>query len=626
MMRLQASLLALFLSTGCVDEGSIIQIPTGLEGLEVTSVQMPEVALPGTTLEIRGTGFVPEEVGTPTLWLEGMVGDRAVRIDAAVTYVSEVEMRSSLGADVIAELGIGHFEGDVTLSFVAARNGRAYRAGVQKAFEVRAVLEPAIGAVEDGAIHVNDPVLLRGGGFLEEGEGTTEAVYAGTYTTDGGAEIDAQNVVVAARLAEAHARDLAIFPFPTSVGGIEPGRFVGTVTAVNRHLDGQSLQSPPIDVTFDIGLPEIFQVDPPTASIGQILHVVGAGFVGGEDGDEVTVVRLNGVFEPVGADPVAVEDRDLVPQFASGQDLRYGILPLASESGRIVALDFNASAGVFRGTMQPIVSKGTTVVEGEARQIEFALGGVEQAVWVRFLPGFSESIRLFGLHAVEDEIRSRVLEKLERVYDGVNVEFFEDEPVEYDPAAYVLLDLGGPDPNGEGLFGYDNTPGKDVGNLRLYDHIGGSNAAGAEDGYGYGGVFIESFFYFSDHPPFTGSRPPSSPQAEPEFDRIFDPVRDEEVTAGDWPDGPRAAEVDLAIGTLSSLIGDTAAHEFGHSLGLAMPYGLPTQYHNLFDTPACLMDAGGDRPFGERAELEGFDYGRFCGDEVTYLEDVLPAD
>ena len=96
-------------------------------------------------------------------------------------------------------------------------------------------------------------------------------------------------------------------------------------------------------------------------------------------------------------------------------------------------------------------------------------------------------------------------------YEGIPVEFQTEQPTEFDPAAYAILDVGGPDPNGQGLFGYDNTPGKDIGNLRLHDHVGGANAQGAEDGYGYGGVFIESFLYFSEHPPFTGDPPPSSP-------------------------------------------------------------------------------------------------------------------
>jgi hypothetical protein len=35
------------------------------------------------------------------------------------------------------------------------------------------------------------------------------------------------------------------------------------------------------------------------------------------------------------------------------------------------------------------------------------------------------------------------------------------------------------------------------------------------------------------------------------------------------------------------------------------------------------MDAGADRPFGERAALEGFAPTRFCFDEEAYLIEIL---
>ena len=37
------------------------------------------------------------------------------------------------------------------------------------------------------------------------------------------------------------------------------------------------------------------------------------------------------------------------------------------------------------------------------------------------------------------------------------------------------------------------------------------------------------------------------------------------------------------------------------------------------------MDAGGDRPFEERAELAGQGPAVFCGDEYIYLRNVLPG-
>lgn len=624
-MRALIASLALLVGVGCVEDKSITPIPSGLEGFDVTSAETGDVVLPGSSIVVRGTSFVGEDVASANLVFDGLCAGNEVHIGATPTVTSDTELSFTFDEATISSFGEGRFEGDLSVVFIETRTGRGTQAAVPARFEVRRMLVPTVMDVVDGPAHWNDPVLLHGDGFLGGAEGTTELVWSGTYTTEDGDALPVDAVHSLATLVEPRHRDRTSSPLPTGFGSIRPGTFAGTVTVSNRHASGQETSAPPVDVSFEIGLPEVFGSDPPTATIGQILHIRGAGFVGGDDGDEVTVIRLDGTFEPEGGEPIALSGREFVPAFASGQELRYSLLPRVGDDGQMVSLDFNANRGVFRGTARPVISQGTEEVVGEAQGIEFALGGVHQAVWVRFLPGFSDSVRLFGLRAFEDEVRRRVLDKLGRVYEGIAVEFHDGEPVEYDPAARAVLDIGGPDPNGQGLFGYDNTPGKDINNVRLHDHVGGANAAGLEDGYGYGGVFIESFLYFSEHPPFTGSPPPSSPPPEPDFDRIFDPVRSREANAADWPDGPRAAEVELAIKTLSSLIGDTAAHEFGHSLGLAMPYGLPNQYHNPFDTPECLMDAGGDRPFGERAELEGFGYGKFCGDEVLYLGDILPG-
>ena len=74
-----------------------------------------------------------------------------------------------------------------------------------------------------------------------------------------------------------------------------------------------------------------------------------------------------------------------------------------------------------------------------------------------------------------------------------------------------------------GLFGYDNSPGKDNGNVRLYDQLGGVNALTQQDGYpGFGGVFLRSLMGFSKHP--ARSRRPC-PAPIRMFDKIFDPFR-----------------------------------------------------------------------------------------------------
>jgi hypothetical protein len=78
------------------------------------------------------------------------------------------------------------------------------------------------------------------------------------------------------------------------------------------------------------------------------------------------------------------------------------------------------------------------------------------------------------------------------------------------------------------------------------------------------------------------------------------------------------------VWALGSLIGTTLSHEMGHSFGLANPFG--EGFHNVLDEPNRLMDAGGDRPFAERAELFGEGPAKFCDSEYDYLREILPTD
>ena len=79
----------------------------------------------------------------------------------------------------------------------------------------------------------------------------------------------------------------------------------------------------------------------------------------------------------------------------------------------------------------------------------------------------------------------------------------------------------------------------------------------------------------------------------------------------------------LLAALLTALIGTTLAHEIGHSLGLANPFG--DGFHNFGDEPNRLMDGGADRSFAERAVLRGEGPGVFCEDEYTYLRMILPS-
>jgi hypothetical protein len=221
-----------------------------------------------------------------------------------------------------------------------------------------------------------------------------------------------------------------------------------------------------------------------------------------------------------------------------------------------------------------------------------------------------------------------------RDYAGINIEFRTDEPTDF--ALYSTVEIAGPDPNGLGLFGYDNTPGKDVGNQRLFDKIGGVNAQTQTDGFpGFGGIFAEQFLGFSAHP---ASQVMPLPVGANGFDSIFDAVRPDTgtpvtaaearagISASDGSlcpvaDGNRPQQVACAVFVLGNLIGTTLTHEVGHSLGLADPTG--ELFHDPGDAPNRLMDAGDARPFEERAEIVGQGPGVFCSDEYVYLTTIL---
>jgi hypothetical protein len=244
-------------------------------------------------------------------------------------------------------------------------------------------------------------------------------------------------------------------------------------------------------------------------------------------------------------------------------------------------------------------------------------------------------MRLYGLAAAAGAVRDRIMVVAARDYAGVNVEYRATPPQDF--ALFAQVDVLGPDPNALGLLGYDNTPGKDVGNTRLFDRIGGVNATTQQDGFpGYGGVFAENFLGFSAHPPSTVMKLPFETDG---FDAIFDPLRPDRggravspvealdlpaLTDGSsCPAGDRRGQIACAVFVLGNLIGTTMTHETGHSLGLANPYG--DGFHDVGDLPNRLMEAGGDRPFEERAELKGQGPALFCDSEFDYLRMILPA-
>ena len=625
-----AALVLVLVVGGC----SSAQLPGLDDGLGAPRLDElhPALVLPSSRLDLVGASFADAERASTRLVLKGVftpTGGSAQPFAATLpaTQVDDTHAYSvAAGSGWPMLPGAGRFEGTAVAQSVSALDGSVRESPVQSvAFDVATTLQPRVTSLTagtSGAVHINDPIVLSGDGFLlGTGEGETRVVVNGVE-------------LAAHPLPDAPwDRTRVAFRFAPAIAGIKPGPFSGTVSVRNvlaAGADAPAAGTLPLAVT--IVKPEITAVAPTAASLGQYVDIAGGGFVG-EASDEVTLLHLVGSFTPDGGGRTAAVDLMLVPHFAAGDKLRY-VLDEADALGHLI--DLRRIAGKFTGQVTPITRKGADEVEGAAAAATLAIAPVKQVIYVHFLPSYFDSLRLYGLANAEALVRARILTVAARDYAGVNVEFREQPPTDF--ALYSQVDVEGPDPNALGLLGYDNTPGKDVGNQRLFDRIGGVNATTQSDGYpGYGGIFAENFMGFSAHP---SSRVAKLDVDPTHFDAIFDAVRPDtgapvstaEVRAGipTLGDGSaclgardRMTRIGCAACVLGNLVGTTLTHECGHSLGLADPTG--EAFHDPGDAPNRLMDAGGARPFEERAELLGQGPGVFCSDEYIYLRTILPT-
>ena len=621
---------ALLVVTGCAT--STAPDP-GLENLSVSAVA-PQTIIPGTTVQVTGSGFVDPDWGTATLHLTGQ-GTESVDVRWPATFVDFQTMTIAVDPGLLGDAGgDGDFTGNATLDVVATSDGQTYSsAPLPVKLSLRTRLTPTVAMVQSGGVQfVNDQIEVDGGGFLLGGmEGQTVARVTGCFQPDSGgdcAPVAQQDIALTA--ADPFDRSKATFPFSPAIAGIQPGTFQGQVQIVDQQTGQPEIAAAAAPAQYTLVTAQIFSVDPPAASLGQFVFVRGGGFVGGED-NALTQVELVGTFSKDGGAGVPV-DVTIIPEFVEGKLVRYVI---NTDDAIGLALDLTKDTGSFTGTATPIVSYGSDTVTGVATPASFDIAPIKQVVYLHYQASYVEELRDFGLRAVDDKIRAQILATCQDVYKGVNVEFRSDPVTDF--ALFSDVELVGVDPNNMGLFGYDNTPGKDNGNLRLYDELGGVNAATQQDGYpGYGGVFVRSLMGFSQHP---GSFAQTVPGVDPVFDDIFDPLRPDQggtaVTSEDLtgplppasaaacPATDRSGQIACAIYVIGNMIGDTLAHELGHSLGLANPYA--DGFHDTGDQPNRLMDNGGQRPFQERAVLGGQGPGVFCTDEYEYLREILPS-
>jgi len=601
----------------------------------LTSVT-PELVAPNTRLVLHGTNFA--ESTRHVLHLTGTRPSGNVDLQADVSPASFDQGEVLVDSTLFAGMGEGTFQGEV---WVVSSNAVGETAGqrLPTTLTFAEHLDPTLREVGDGLVHLNSRVTVLGSGFLlGDKEGTATVEIEGCFQVEGATgscDVSGKKVttqVPATPQMETDRRQ-AYFEFHPSIAGLTPGVFDGTVAVVNKHPDGVETRSNSVKVHFELARSRIYRVDQKAVSLGQHLDIRGAGFVGGDKAS--TLVHFSGTFAPHDGDKPRQITFDLVPGYHNGGWVRH----VVEESlGIGSAVKLRRDYGMLDGTWTPTVYWGNASEQGLPIKLTLKVAPVKQVVWVRFTKGWHEGLGPFGFQAADQQIRQRILEVMRRDYEGINVDVRQEEPTDFE--LYVKVDLGGKDPNGLGLLGYDNTPGKDVDNKRLYDWLGGVNALTQQDGYpGYGGVFLESMLGFSEHPPAGIFKSPLSSKL---FDDTFDPFRPDrgkvltssealfagtpESTSGCPAPGDRLAQARCAIRILGNIVGSTASHELGHSLGLADPYGPPTEYHNPGDLPNRLMEGGQGRPLAERAELEGQGPAVFCDDEYLYLKKILPLD
>ena len=609
-MRHRLATVALFLAFGC---GNDVSPSRATNTISLTSLTAPSPVLAGTPLLPKGASL--ESLSDDALL--HLRGEASSTIATRNPQAKHVEF--TLGDGAIKELGIGTQSLEVWIE-----DGDQKTNTISVELTVSAGIEPALTEAPSGAVHRNDVVVIRGEGFLFPTEGSVQLVLDGTFTSAGGSETIATKLE--ALPIEPDDRTRASVVLGTQIGGIQTGRFDGTVHLESTTSTGVVTQSQSASTSLTFEPAIFFSLDPTTLSLEQVATIRGAGFVGGPDNpDEGMFVRIRGTFEPYGGSPAPLNDRELVLEWVSGTEARFELEAVKSGFA-LVSKVFGAARGRFDGTALAVTIKGVTTVVGIEAPLSITLGPIVQVVHLKFLPGFYDSLSRYGLTAAAGVLEELVVERIESIYERWNVDVRLEQPSDYSVRGYATVEVGGPDPNNLGLFGYDNTPGKDVGNVRLADAIGGENAeTQANNQPGYGGVFVDSFFYFSSHP--DEALPQQlGPPPDPLFDEIFDPVRARAATLAEVSgegDETRVAQVSRAITALSSLIGETVAHELGHSFGLAEPYGSATVYHNIGDGEGCLMDSGSQRPFGERTQQPGYAPTRLCYDSPNYLNEIF---
>lgn len=635
MRRATIFALALLLA-GCPEGKNAPPPPPTVDELPITPFLVDGTVVGGGALLVQVQGAALLDPRRALVVLEGVVdGSEPV----AETFVATIEegpgqaltLRVSwFDLQALTSTGAATFNGSLAVVIddtLDQLRGVGSLGEVQ--IELVEQLEPRIAFPQNFQVHVNETVILDARGILRQDEGESRVVLEGLFTTEAGNTRDV-NAALPISVGP-NGRAEALVHFPPDTFGLEPGMFRGTATPFNEHELTDLIRGADVDSTITQAPTSLDGFAPAAGSRGEIVEAVGKGLIPADiRASRSMFILVEGTFRTSTGDVTELEGDTalrLAPdEVPSHDEAKIVLRSQVVDQGPVRQLvGLTSAPGVFQGTMTPILVDSVSTVMGVPWQGEFVIEATRQVVFVKFLPGFSESLGTFGLQNVEREIRQRILAVLERDYDGFNIEFVDTRPTHF--AEYAVIEVGGRDPNGADLLGLDNTAGKDTGNIRLDDIIGGENADSGELGFFvYGGVFLHSFRLFS--PTLSGENELASPL----FDQVFSPFMGElggtGVAATEWPDGPRRDLIGEAVRVMGNLIGNTISHEIGHSLGLSFfeedLEGPTEMFHNDGDRINAIMDTGVDRPFAERAELAGEGPQVFIEENRAYLQQVLP--
>ena len=469
--------------------------------------------------------------------------------------------------------------------------------------------------------------VINGDGFLDGGEGLSIINLSGEFTDFQGVsqtieiseplllsnELNLTNEQAQEELFEFRGDRLSRWWIPRPVYfGIQGGRFTGVATITNNGPGGLTM-SEAQEVSFEVSEPFLSFVSPSSISRGQRLFIEGGGLVSIVEGNDVglTTLSFTGRLIPYNElqGDLEYNNLNLEVKHYDGAKISTSFEPDFNSSCE--SLDLGGVSGVLEGTLQATIYWQDEEFVTSALPISLEIAPSKQIVYLSFLPAFTDSLRLFGLRNLSSRVVDEIIAVVRRDYAGINIDIRTTPPSDYD--LYSIVEIGGPDPNAQSLFGLDNTTGLDVCNQRLDDNLAGRNA---ESGNSYGGVFVESFLNLS--PSRSGD---ANGLADPLFDDVFQPLMNEPAQLNDL-EGARTEQVLRAVRVLGHLVGNTLTHEIGHSLGLPVVAGCGA-YHNA-PGPRQIMDCGRDRPFIERAGLDPEGPPRWTDENLEYLQKILP--